>query len=507
MADAQNKAAPQALSGIARHIATKTDWCVVCTKPDYCRVGDNVVGFDSYAFLTVKFTASPNVKAQVGSFPVYRVGDVSKGVEANAGSHVVSGKSLGSGCVKFLDGQNNFKANGLPVVRHDSNCLINCDASGHGGAPGRLHTLITSATSKPPRASMAERMGREADRVVDNKWDELKGKFKTAWEAIPGTSDSAVGEAARAKIGQGIVDTFKGLSALTGPPPEAIQGAYLSGNADSIALVQEMQQQQQQAVGAIVDHAQQSWNEAAARSGKAGAFAMAGMTVAVEIATTKGTGAVMGVAEKIAEITKLAKTPLQAAAMMDKEIAAAKAAGRSAEDIKKLEKARGEQLAKARKEAAKPKEEGVYVKKGRLPPNTTYELNGYKYTTDAEGRIKKVEGKLRLESADRNPYAQRTVGVGDGRLPDDQGGHLIGSQFGGYGGKENLTPMAGEINNYHAGEWGQMEKNWAEQLRAGDSVSVKIDAIYTDSTARASAFKITETINGQSSFKIIKNPS
>ena len=417
MADAQNKAAPQALSGTARHIATETDWCVVCKKPDYCRVGDNVVGFDSYAFLTVKVTASPNVKAQMGSFPVYRVGDVSQGVEANAGSHVVSGKSLGSGCVKFLDGQNNFKVNGKPVVRHDSNCLINCDASGHGGAQARLHTLMTSVTSQPPRASMAERMVRESDRAVDNKVKELKEKLHTAWQAIPGTSDPAVGAAARAKIGEGIVDTVKGLVQLTPPPAEMSQAAYISGDPEAIALVQQMQAQNQQTVGAIVDHTQQSWTDAKARSGTAGALSMVLTTLGLEVLTTKGTGALASVAGKITEITKLAKTPLQAAAALEKEAAAAKVAGKSAEEIKLLEKARDEQLAKASKEVkTEAPKEGVHVKKLQFSPplKSRHSIRNVK-----QGGVKKNRNTVAEPHVDMNADVaaiNRGEGVRDGNL-------------------------------------------------------------------------------------------
>ncbi|WP_174524557.1 DNA/RNA non-specific endonuclease, partial [Thauera butanivorans] len=70
---------------------------------------------------------------------------------------------------------------------------------------------------------------------------------------------------------------------------------------------------------------------------------------------------------------------------------------------------------------------------------------------------------------------QGNVGVDDGRAPGDHGGHLIGAQFGGYEGYENLTPMAGQINAYPKGKWGQMEKNWADRLKAGDTVQVRIE--------------------------------
>lgn len=98
------------------------------------------------------------------------------------------------------------------------------------------------------------------------------------------------------------------------------------------------------------------------------------------------------------------------------------------------------------------------------------------------------------------------MGSDDGRLPDDHGGHLIGSQFGGFGGVENLTPMHKDINAYHTGEWGRMEKNWASQLEAGKTVQVKIELVYTDDTMRAGTFKVTEVVDGTKRKIKINNP-
>ncbi|MDH0897221.1 MULTISPECIES: DNA/RNA non-specific endonuclease, partial [unclassified Pseudomonas] len=107
---------------------------------------------------------------------------------------------------------------------------------------------------------------------------------------------------------------------------------------------------------------------------------------------------------------------------------------------------------------------------------------------------------------ERSKHAQRTVGADDGRLPDDHGGHLIGSQFGGFEGYENLTPMASEINKYPNGKWGKMEENWAQALRDKKSVKVHIELIYTDDTMRAGTFNVTEVIDGTSRKIKINNP-
>lgn len=141
----------------------------------------------------------------------------------------------------------------------------------------------------------------------------------------------------------------------------------------------------------------------------------------------------------------------------------------------------------------------------RLKPNFEYESNGYRYKTDAQGRIIEVNGNLKLTKGGRNNYAQRTVGKNDGRLPNDQGGHLIGDQFGGSGGRENLVPMDKGVNNYNKGQWGQMEKKWSESLKNGKEVDVKIEPQYTDNTNRPSSFKVTQKIDGKTKRITVQN--
>ncbi len=134
--------------GKARHIAHAEGWQAVCTAPDFCKVGKDVVAFNSFAKLDQMRTASPNVKAR--GTAIYRQGDLLQNVQADAGKHLVSGTSLGSGHVKILDGHANVKVNGVPVARHNSRCLINCDASGVGGAHGKLVTEQKAAGAAPP---------------------------------------------------------------------------------------------------------------------------------------------------------------------------------------------------------------------------------------------------------------------------------------------------------------------------------------------------------------------
>lgn len=65
--------------------------------------------------------------------------------------------------------------------------------------------------------------------------------------------------------------------------------------------------------------------------------------------------------------------------------------------------------------------------------------------------------------------------------------------------------MSSQINAYPKGKWGQMESEWAAQLKARNNVQVRIEPIYTDSSMRASSFKVTELINGKERSKEIFN--
>ncbi|MGH8484568.1 MAG: hypothetical protein ACRESP_09250, partial [Pseudomonas sp.] len=144
--------AAAARGGTKRHIAhDSTEWKAISSLPDFCRVGSVVVAFDSFATLDKPVLASSDVKAR-GS-RVYRQGDLFQQVQANAGAHVISGTSLGSGYVKLLEGHDNVKVNGLPLARHDSACLINCNAAGVGGTLGKIVTAAQPATPVPVESS------------------------------------------------------------------------------------------------------------------------------------------------------------------------------------------------------------------------------------------------------------------------------------------------------------------------------------------------------------------
>ncbi|WKB36498.1 DNA/RNA non-specific endonuclease [Terrilactibacillus sp. S3-3] len=148
---------------------------------------------------------------------------------------------------------------------------------------------------------------------------------------------------------------------------------------------------------------------------------------------------------------------------------------------------------------------GEHIIKGKggrkeLAPHTCYVTeDGYKYTTDKLGRIVDVEANdlVLKKTANRNEGMQRIAGRED-RLPDDDGGHLIGSQFNGSGDIDNLVAQNSQINR-SGGAWYNMEQEWASALKENPprKVSVKIEPTYSGSSLRPDSFRVKYQIEGE----------
>ncbi|WP_227508500.1 DNA/RNA non-specific endonuclease, partial [Klebsiella aerogenes] len=125
-------------------------------------------------------------------------------------------------------------------------------------------------------------------------------------------------------------------------------------------------------------------------------------------------------------------------------------------------------------------------------PNTVYKVDGNKtFQTDALGRTSSAEGILVASKSDRNTYQQCKAGKCGSS--GDEGGHLIASIFNGPGEKLNLVPMDGNLNK---GVWKQMENTWANALKDGKQVNVKIEPVYTGESKRPDSFSVTYSIDG-----------
>ncbi|ANN64173.1 DNA/RNA non-specific endonuclease [Brachyspira hyodysenteriae] len=117
-----------------------------------------------------------------------------------------------------------------------------------------------------------------------------------------------------------------------------------------------------------------------------------------------------------------------------------------------------------------------------LKPNIKYNINGTLYSTDKRSRIYKVIRKenLILSNAKRNNYAQKKVVELYGIKDHDQGGHIIGRQFGGSPNIDNLIPINKKLN---IGEMRKTEMEWRESIINGDEINdivIDIKYIYTN---------------------------
>ena len=146
----------------------------------------------------------------------------------------------------------------------------------------------------------------------------------------------------------------------------------------------------------------------------------------------------------------------------------------------------------------------LYRVENDLAPNTEYEINGYKYTTDEQGRIVSVEGTLHMKEREgRLPIkdSMDDIGKGDQKEGDDRG-HLIGDQFDGSNGLENMIPQDANINR---NDFKNFENELAKEVKDGKEVNVKIEPIYDGESRRPVAIVVTYSINGEENIRVFPN--
>ena len=145
----------------------------------------------------------------------------------------------------------------------------------------------------------------------------------------------------------------------------------------------------------------------------------------------------------------------------------------------------------------------LYREGDHLLPNTEYEVNGYKYNTDSEGRIVSAEGKLRMRDTDyvRDMEDVKSIEGQKYRQGDDRG-HLIGHQFGGSDRLENLVPMDAKLNHW---DFYKVEKTLSDAIKDNADVKLKVEPIYNDDSTRPSEFKVSYSIDGDRETVVFKN--
>ena len=149
---------------------------------------------------------------------------------------------------------------------------------------------------------------------------------------------------------------------------------------------------------------------------------------------------------------------------------------------------------------------GISYREGdRLLPNTQFEVNGYQYETDSQGRVISAEGQLRMRDQDykRDMEDVRSID-GQEYQKDDHRGHIIGHQFGGSDKLENLVPMQGELNQ---GDYAKLEKTLADAVQSGAETKMKVEPVYQGESTRPSEFRVTYSINNEQDVVVFKNES
>lgn len=130
-----------------------------------------------------------------------------------------------------------------------------------------------------------------------------------------------------------------------------------------------------------------------------------------------------------------------------------------------------------------------------------HSFNGEFYYIDSSGRPNKAYADLPpIKAEARQDACQTSIGQwGDAENPsnDYDGGHLIGSQLGGYGGRANIVPQDA---NFNRGNWAQLENKMAKcGVLATGAMRYSIDVAYPSSSALVpSSFTmvITRASNG-----------
>jgi len=109
--------------------------------------------------------------------------------------------------------------------------------------------------------------------------------------------------------------------------------------------------------------------------------------------------------------------------------------------------------------------------------------------------MKNRQGRLTIKDSIED------IGKGDQRPTDDRG-HLIGDQFDGSNGLENIVPQDSKINQ---GIFRAFENQLADEVKSGKNVRVSIEPVYEGDSRRPDALVVTYSIDGEVGMQIFPN--
>lgn len=161
--------------------------------------------------------------------------------------------------------------------------------------------------------------------------------------------------------------------------------------------------------------------------------------------------------------------------------------------------------------------ERVLLNQHPLPENSIFKVKmagGVEatYETDSQGRVCKMSVKEvkivpdqdRLRDSNRTG---ETKNIKDGCATDD-GGHLLGDEFGGASDQINLVPMDGHVNEH--GDWRLMEKNIESALKGPPEKAVTdltVVVRYEGSSSRPTSFRVSYRVEGDPKPKVVSIPN
>lgn len=134
-----------------------------------------------------------------------------------------------------------------------------------------------------------------------------------------------------------------------------------------------------------------------------------------------------------------------------------------------------------------------YKLAGFLVPDNQYEINGYKYETDSQGRIVRASGELHLSDMGRKTINENRVG-GDDKCDTDDRGHLIADRFGATNKIDNLVAMDSNLNR---GAYKALENKLADALSDNHKVNMEVNVYYKGDSERPSSFLVKYSVDGE----------
>lgn len=112
-------------------------------------------------------------------------------------------------------------------------------------------------------------------------------------------------------------------------------------------------------------------------------------------------------------------------------------------------------------------------------PNATYVVNGeHVYRTDGRGRTTYAEaGRLELKKGVRSESIQRRIGqLGEKEHGKEyDGGHLLGTQFGGSREDINLVSQLRSVNQAGPGSVYELEQSWRDMLKENPPPHIRVE--------------------------------